>query len=164
MRIELATLTLSALVLASCSAPAPAAAPAEAFNPEDPAVTATLDSMAALARDAANAADADRALAALNVGEDFTFMSGRLILTGKERILAAFRETYAQVHRQAYAPIGQKVQLIAPDIAIYSALGRGSFQDKDGNVSDPVHIGSSVVFVRRDGVWRAVHLHQSIQP
>ena len=65
-------------------------------------------------------------------------MSGKLILTGKEHILGAFRETYAQVHRQAYAPIGHKVQLIAPDIAIYSALGRGSFQDKDGNVSDPV--------------------------
>ncbi|HET6278113.1 MAG TPA: nuclear transport factor 2 family protein [Candidatus Polarisedimenticolia bacterium] len=164
MRIELATLTLSVLVLASCSAPAPAAAPAEAFNPEDPAVTATLDSMVALARDGANAADADRALAALNAVEDFTFMSGKLILTGKEHILGAFRDTYAQVHRQAYAPIGHKVQLIAPDVAIYSALGRGSFQDKDGNVSDPVHIGASMVFMRRDGVWRAVHLHQTVQP
>jgi uncharacterized protein (TIGR02246 family) len=164
MRIELATLKFSALVLASCSAPAPAAAPAETFNPEDPAVTAVLDSMVALARDGANNADADKAIAALNADDQFTYMSGEMILRGKERILGAFRDTYSQVRRQAYAPIGREVRLIAPDIAIYSGLGTGSFQDKDGNVSDPVHIGVSGVFVHKDGKWRLMHIHQSIQP
>ena len=163
MRIDFLRLTLAAFALSSCASPAPVATTAT-FDPEDPAVTAVLDSMVSLAREGANAADADQALAALNADEQFTFMSGDLILTGKKLIRDAFQDTYADVRRQAYAPIGRTVRLISPDIAIYSGIGRGTFQDKDGNISDPVHIGASGVFIRRDGQWRLVHFHQSIQP
>ena len=160
MRTEISRLSLALLAMSACASPAPVATTAT-FDPQDPAVTAALDSIVALSRDGANNADADAAMAPLNVDDQLTYMGADLILTGKERIRGAFRDTYAQVRRQAYAPIGRQVRLIAPDIVIYSGIGKGSYQDKDGKVSDPVYIGMSGVFVRRDGVWRLVHIQQS---
>jgi uncharacterized protein (TIGR02246 family) len=162
MRTDISRLAFAALVMSACASPAPVAKTAT-FDPQDPAVAAVLDSIVALSRDGANNADADAAMAPLNADDQLTYVGADLILTGKERILSAFRDTYAQVRRQAYAPIGRQVRLIAPDIAIYSGIGKGSYQDKEGNVSDPVYIGMSGVFVRRDGVWRLVHLQQTFQ-
>lgn len=164
MRIEAAVLTVTTLALAACSAPAPSAAPAASFNAEDPVVVAILDSMVALAREGANAANADLALGALNPVDDVTFLTGDILLTGKENILIAFRATYSQIQRQRYAPIGRIVRLIAPDIAIYSGIGKGTFQDSDGYVMEPVWLGASCVFAKKDGAWRLVHFHQAVQP
>jgi len=41
-------------------------------------------------------------------------------------------------------------------------VGEGSYTDKANFTSPPVGMGSTVIFVKRDGVWRAVHFHQSI--
>jgi ketosteroid isomerase-like protein len=163
MRTQLAALVASALILASCASPAPVAAPAS-FDPEDPAVTATLDSIVAMVRAGADAVNADQTLGPANPEPDLVFMAGDALIAGKDEVLKVFRDTYAQIRAQRHAPIARRVQLIAPDVAIYSALGRGTFQDLNGEVSEPVGLGTSAVFVRRDGVWRLAHMHQSVSP
>ncbi len=163
MRSDFAGLFATALLLASCTAPAPVAAP-PAFDPNDPSVVAALDSMVTLAREGADNADADRALAPLNAEDSLTFMTADVLITGKEEILRAFRETYSQIRRQRHAPIARKVRLLSPDVALFVGLARGTFQDAQGAISDPVGLGTTGVFVRRDGVWRLVHFHQSVAP
>lgn len=162
MRIRPA-LWLSGLVLTACSpAPAPVAS-APAFNPDDPTVVAAIDSMIAAARDAADDADADRALAALNAVDEVTFLTGGVLLTGKAYISNAFKETYADIRRQKHIPIARKVRLLAPDVALFEGLARGTYQTKTGEISDPVAVGTTALFVRKDGQWRLVHFHQSFE-
>ncbi|MFI5078690.1 MAG: nuclear transport factor 2 family protein [Vicinamibacteria bacterium] len=42
------------------------------------------------------------------------------------------------------------------------ATGEGTYTDKAGWTSEPVGLALTIVFVRQNGVWRAVHAHQSI--
>jgi len=163
MHFDSAGWFVAILVLASCTAPAPSAAP-PAFDPADPSVVAALDSMVALAREGADNVNADAALAPLTPEDGLTFLTGDVLLTGKDEVLRAFRETYAQIQRQRHAPITRQVRLLAPDVALFVGLGRGTFQDSSGTISDPVGLGTTAVFVRRDGVWRLVHFHQSVAP
>jgi uncharacterized protein (TIGR02246 family) len=164
MRIELSVLLAAALALASCGGtPTPAAAP-PAFNPDDPAVTAALDSVVALARAGADAVNAEQTLAPLNAEDNLTFMSGDILIAGKAEILKAFQQTYATIKAQRHAPVARQVRLLAPDVALYSAVAKGTFQDLSGAISDPVGLGTTAIFVRRDGVWRLAHFHQSVAP
>jgi len=163
MRTQLAALITSAFVLTSCASPEPVAAPVS-FDPEDPAVVATLDSIVALVRAGADAVNADQTLGPANPEPSLVFMAGDVLIVGKDEVLKVFRDTYAQIRTQRHAPTARRVQLIAPDVAIYSALGRGVFQHLNGEISEPVGLGTSAVFVRRDGVWRLAHFHQSVAP
>lgn len=163
MRSDFAGLFTTALLLASCTAPAPAAAP-PAFDPSDPSVVAAIDSMVTLAREGADNVHADQALAPLNAEDSLTFTTADVLIAGREEILRAFRETYTLIRRQRHAPIARKVRLLAPDVALFVGLGRGTFQDSAGDISDPVGLGTTGVFVHRDGVWRLAHFHQSVAP
>jgi uncharacterized protein (TIGR02246 family) len=164
MRTRLPVFVVATMALASCGAPAPAAAPAAEFNPDDPAVTAALDSAVAMARAGADAVDAAATLAPLNAEDNLTFMAGDILIAGREEILQAFRDTYAQIKAQRHVPVARQVRLLTPDVALYSAVARGTFQDLSGEISDPVGLGSTAIFVRRDGAWRLAHFHQSTAP
>lgn len=162
--IERLALVAGLLVLASCgSAPAPAAPP-PAFNPDDPAVTAALDSVVALARAGADAVNAEQTLAPLNAEADMTFLTGDVLIAGKDEILKAFQRTYATIKAQRHAPVARRVRLLAPDVALYSSVAKGTYQDLSGKISEPVGLGSTAIFVRRDGVWHLAHFHQSVAP
>lgn len=163
--IKFSALIPAMLVLASCGrgAPAPAAAP-PAFNPDDPAVMAALDSVVALSRAGADAVNADQALEPLNAEDNVSFMTGDLLITGKDEILKAFKQTYSTIKAQRHVPVGRRVRLLTPDVALYSAIGRGTYQDLSGKISEPVGLGTTAIFVRRDGVWRLAHFHQSVAP
>ena len=162
MRIALPVL-VAALVLTSCKAPAPAPAAAPpAFNPEDPAVTAVLDSMVSLARAGADAVNAEETLRPLNAEENLTFMTGDVLLAGKDEILKAFRDTYARIKAQRHVPVARRVRLLTPDVAVYTAVAKGAYQDLSGKISDPVGLGTTAIFIKRDGAWHLVHFHQSV--
>lgn len=163
MRTQLAG-WFAAFTLASCGQAAAPAAALPSFDPNDPTVVAAIDSMVALMREGANEVDADATLSPLNPEGDLTFMTGDVLLAGKEQILKAFRHTYSQIRRQRFAPVARQIRLIAPDVALFVGTGRGTFQDSTGYISDPVGLGNTGVFVRRDGVWRLVHYHQSVAP
>jgi uncharacterized protein (TIGR02246 family) len=157
------SIVAATLILASCKAPAAEpAATQPAFNPDDPAVVAALDSAVALARAGADAVNADQALAPLHAEDDMTFLTGDVLIAGKEEVLKAFRDTYSSIKAQRHAPVARRVRLLTPDVALYTGVARGAYEDLSGKVSDPVGLGSTGVFVRKDGVWRLAHFHQSV--
>ena len=152
------------LVIAACIVGAGACQPATPFNPDDPAVIATIDSLLQNAMEGAAAVDADRVLAMAEGKGELTFVTGDVLLTGLEPIREQFRKTYSNLQSQHQTLIEKRVRLLSPDVAVVMAVGEGTYTDKAGWTSPPVGIGTTIVFVREDGQWRARHAHQSIAP
>jgi len=158
-RIPAAVVTTVCLLgLAACK-PAP-----KPFNPDDPAAIAAIDSVVQGAMDGAAAADADRVLAMAEGKGELTFITGDVLLSGLEPIRERFRQTYRGVANQQQTILQKRVRLLSPDVAVVLAVGEGTYTDKAGWTSAPVGIGTTIVFVREDGQWRARHAHQSIAP
>ena len=143
-----------AALLASCQV--------TSFDPEDPDIIATIDSIVESAMAGAAAADADRVLAMTEGEGELTFLTGDVMLTGRETIRARFEETYSAIESQQQTILERRVRILSPDVAIVMAVGEGTFTDTTGWTSTPVGMGTTIVFVREDGQWRARHAHQSI--
>jgi uncharacterized protein (TIGR02246 family) len=141
-----------AALLASCQS--------TQFDPDDPTVVATIDSIVQAAMTGAANANADQVLSM--AAPDVTFITGDLMLSGLETLRARFEETYAGLERQEQTVIEKRVRLLTPDVALVVAIAEGTYTDKAGWTSDPVGIGTTIVFVRANGEWRARHAHQSI--
>jgi uncharacterized protein (TIGR02246 family) len=144
------------LGLVACR-PAPAA-----FNPEDPTAIAAIDSLIQGAMEGAANVDADKVLAMAAGNGELTFLTGDVLLTGFEPIREQFRKTYSTLQHQQQTILEKHVRLLSPDVAVATAVGEGTYTDKAGWTSPPVGIGTTIVFVREDGQWRARHVHQSI--
>jgi uncharacterized protein (TIGR02246 family) len=149
--------TAGAIVLLGAAACQPAP-----FNPEDPAAIAAIDSLLQNAMAGAAAADADRVLAFAEGGGELTFVTGDVILTGLEPIREQFKRTYSGIERQNQTVIEKRIRLLSPDVAVAMSVSEGTYTDKAGWTSDPVGIGTTIVFVKENGQWRARHAHQSI--
>lgn len=144
------------LFVAACQSPA---AP---VNPQDPEIIRAVESMLDRAVASAMAADAEGALSVTTKDDDFIFISGDAMLRGYDQALAAFRETYALIDRQTSQVIESHARVLAPDVVLVSAISEGTYTDKAGFTSAPVGLGSTIVFVRRDGQWQVIHFHQSV--
>lgn len=140
------------LVLAGCQT--------SRFDPDDPAAIAAIDSIVQSMMAGARAADAAQVLSA--AAPDVTFITGDVMLTGLETLRATFEDTYAGLESQEQVLIENRIRLVAPDVALVTAVAEGTYTDKAGWTSDPVGIGTTLVFVRRDGQWQVAHAHQSI--
>jgi uncharacterized protein (TIGR02246 family) len=149
-----AVMVVVAVALAACR---PSAG---AVDPNDPVITATIDSLLQVVMAGAAAADADRVLAPADT--DLTFLTGDVLLSGLEPIRKRFRETYAGLQRQDQTLIEKQIRVLSPDVAIVTAVAEGTYTDKAGWTSDPVDIGTTLVFVKKNGQWRIRHAHQSI--
>jgi uncharacterized protein (TIGR02246 family) len=155
----------TALAAAACLLGVTACQPAPApFNPDDPAVVAAIDSLVQGAMEGAAAIDADKVLAMAEGNGELTFMTGDVLLTGLAPIREQFRKTYSNLLSQHQTLIEKRVRILSPDVAVVMAVGEGTYTDKAGWTSPPVGIGTTIVFVREDGQWRARHAHQSIAP
>lgn len=129
------------------------AVPASADDPQsetDPAVAG------------AAAADADRVLEMAEGEGELTFITGDVMLGGLDTIRARFEETYAGLTSQEHTVLEKRVRILGPDVVLVMAVGEGTYTDKAGWTSEPVGIGTTVVFVREGDTWRARHAHQSI--
>lgn len=153
IRLAVAALAFSAL---ACQ-PKPAT-----FDPADPAVTAQIEAALKQAMDGAAVADAEKALAVTTKDESFTFLTGDVMLVGYDAALPRFKETYAMLQKQDTEITSSRVRLLSPDVALVIAVGEGTYTDTAGFTSEPVGLGATLVFVRRNGEWQAVHFHQSI--
>ena len=131
-------------------------------NPNDPeivtAVEAILDKVVA----AANATDAEGVLAVSTKDDTFTFIAGDRMLTGYDKALTAFRQTYALLQGQTNQIIEKRARVLSPDVVLVSAVSEGTYTDKAGFTSPPVGIGATAVFVRRGSEWRVIHYHESV--
>jgi uncharacterized protein (TIGR02246 family) len=143
-----------AALLGACGSPR--------FDPNDPVVTATIDSIIQNAMTGAAAVNADQVLSMAEGEGELTFITGDVMLTGLEPIRAQFKRTYGRLVSQQQTVIEKRVRVLSPDVAVVMAVGEGTYTDKAGWTSDPVGIGTTIVFVREQGQWRARHAHQSI--
>lgn len=155
MRSILPAVISGAVLLSSCSQPAD-------FDPEDPEVIAAIDSIIQVTMEGSRNVDADRVLAMAEGEGEFTFITGDLMITGLETIREDFEDTYAGVASQAQTILEMRTRLLAPDVAVLTAVSEGTYTDKAGWTSEPVGMGHTIIFVRENGEWRARHVHQSI--
>jgi len=153
MRQPLALAFACSALLAGCQAQA-------TFDPEDPAVVAAIEAQMKAAMEGAAAVDAAKVLSI--AGDDLTFVTGDVMLSGRDTIRARFDDTYSGLERQEQSYPERRVRILSPDVALVLATGEGTYTDKAGWTSEPVGLGITIVFVRENGVWRAVHAHQSV--
>jgi uncharacterized protein (TIGR02246 family) len=154
MRSAYAYGVVSALLLLGCQPTTPA------FNPEDPAVIAELESRLQSTMDGAAKADAAQVVA--GAGDDATFVTSDVMLNGLDNIRAQFADTYSGLASQTHTLHEKRVRILSPDVALVMATGEGTYTDKAGWTSEPQGLGLTIVFVRQNGAWRAVHAHQSV--
>ena len=160
MRTSHVLLGACAIALAGCQAKRAEAA----FDPKDPVALAAIDSLMKPTIEGAQAANADQVLKIAQGPAPFTFLSGDEMLSGLPKIHEAFAKTYQHVKRQDQEILEHEVRLVAPDVALYTAVGEGTYTTPSGWQSQPTGIGLTVVLVKHDGRWQAVHAHQSIAP
>jgi uncharacterized protein (TIGR02246 family) len=139
--------------------PAPAS-----FDPNDPVITATIDSLVQVLIEGAATVDADKVLAGAEGKGELTFLTGDVLLSGLEPIRQQFRRTYSGLLRQDQTIAEKRVRILSRDVVLVLATAEGTYTDQAGWTSPPVGIGSTIVFVREDGQWRVRHAHQSIAP
>jgi len=151
--LRVVSLVMCAAVLTACQ---------PRFDPQDPVITAVLDSIANAAREGSAQVDADRVLAMAEGEGELTFITGDVMLSGFEQIHTSFKNTYAGLASQQQTVLEQRIRILSPDVALVMAVSEGTYTDKAGWTSEPAGIGITVVFVRENGQWRARHAHQSI--
>jgi uncharacterized protein (TIGR02246 family) len=132
------------------------------FDPNDPVAVAAIDSLMAIAIEGAANVDAVRVLEPMGGGEDFTLVTGDVILTGLESVRESFTDTYDGLQRQDQTIYETRTRLLTPDVAVVSAVAEGTYTDQAGWTSEPVGIGVTIIFVRENGRWVGRHVHQSI--
>ena len=153
-RVAVIPIVACAALLAGCGS--------ARFNPDDPAVTAAIGSILSVAMDGAAHVDADKVLSIAGGDTDLTFVTGDVLLSGLENIRSHFKDTYAGLASQHQTIIEKRVRVLSPDVAIVMATAEGTYTDKAGWTSPPVGLGTTIVFTREHGQWRARHAHQSI--
>jgi uncharacterized protein (TIGR02246 family) len=149
--------TLSAVTWLAACAP-----PATEFDPDDPDVLAAIDSIVRVSLEGVRTVDADKVLSMAAGTDDFTFITGDLMLEGLDGLREIFEETYSGLERQTQTVLEERIRLLSPDVALLTAVSEGTYTDRAGWTSEPVGMGHTIVFVRADGRWRAVHAHQSV--
>lgn len=148
-------LTLASLLLfAACQS--------ARFDPEDPAIIAAIDSTVERAMAGARSVNADEVLAMAEGQGELTFITGDVMLSGLDEIHARFQDTYGGLKSQEQTILEKRIRILTPDVALVIAVSEGTYTDKAGWSSEPVGIGTTIVFVRENGQWRARHAHQSI--
>jgi uncharacterized protein (TIGR02246 family) len=157
MRISMLATIVCALLMTSCQPPVE-------FDPQDPTILAAIDSIVEEALEGSRNVDADRVLAMAAGEGELTFITGDVMLSGLEYIRETFRDTYAGLESQDQTLIERRVRILSPDVAIVIATSEGTYTDKAGWTSEPVGLGTTIVFVRENGEWRARHAHQSVAP
>lgn len=153
MRHPLAVAFACSALFAGCQARA-------TFDPEDPAIVAAIQSQMKTAMEGAAAVDAAKVLSI--AGDEMTFITGDVMLGDRDTIRAAFEDTYSGLASQQQDYPEKRVRILSPDVALVMATGEGTYTDKAGWTSEPVGLGVTIVFVRENGAWRAVHAHQSV--
>jgi len=153
MRQPLALAFACSALLAGCQAQT-------TFDPEDPAIVAAIQSQMQTAMEGAAAVDAAKVLSIAR--DDLTFVTGDVMLSGLDAIRTTFEDTYSGLESQQQTYPEKRVRILSPDVALVLATGEGTYTDKAGWTSEPVGLAVTIVFVRENGVWRAVHAHQSV--
>ena len=132
------------------------------FDPNDPVALAAIESLMATAIEGAGNVDPLQVLEPMGGGEDFTLVTGDVMLTGLQTVQDAFTDTYDGLLKQDQTIFETRTRLLTPDVAVVTFVGEGTYTDLAGWTSEPVGLGITIIFVREDGRWAGRHIHQSI--
>ena len=114
-------------------------------------------------------ADMERAAASGDVDRLFSFMldtdKGSIIQNGefmatRQDALQRVKNNFVRVSKVEYRWNRQHVTVLAPDVALLTAEGESTATTTEGQVFT-VPFAQTVVFVLKDGRWKALHGHQS---
>lgn len=78
----------------------------------------------------------------------------------RQQALEDTRKRFQGVATLAYRWDRELVSMVSPDVAVLTASGTSSITTTTGS-SFTAPFAQTVVFVRRDGQWKALHAHQS---
>jgi len=136
----------------------------QSFDPDDPAVIAIIDSIMQDAVQASRDVDAVWVMESMGTGENFTLVTGDVMLRGSEVVESAFADTYEGLLRQNSTVYETHTRLLTAYVAVFSAVAEGTYTDRAGWTSEPVGLGLTIIFVREDDRWVGRVVHQSIAP
>ena len=148
-------LILSGVLLLASTNAGLSASPADSKSVEE----AILAVQADMTR-AAEAVDADRLFGhMLDTDKGSIIQDGRVMATRQEA-LEKTRGDLAGIRSIQYRWLRQYVTVLSPENALLVAEGESVVTTTSG-ASFAVPFAQSVVFVLRDGAWKAIHAHQS---
>jgi hypothetical protein len=112
---------------------------------------------------AAEARDIDRLFSFMLPNDHGSIaQSGFLFLT-REDAQSSVKRGFTAIQKIAYRWKHQMVTVISPDTAILVADGESETTFGDGTTA-VTPFAQTVIFVRKDGAWKALHAHQSAPP
>jgi uncharacterized protein (TIGR02246 family) len=109
---------------------------------------------------AGEAVDADRLFSFMLPTEKGSLIQNGVFFATREEALAAVKGSLQGLSRIEYTWKREHVSVLSPDVALLTAEGQSSATTTDGRqIGAP--FAQTIVFVRRDGAWKAIHAHQS---
>jgi hypothetical protein len=109
---------------------------------------------------AGEAVDADRLFSYMLDTDKGSIVENGLLLVTREEALAKVKGNLTGIRSLQYRWLRQYVTVLSPESALLVAEGE-SVVNTNGGLSLSVPFVQSVVFVLRDGDWKAIHAHQS---
>lgn len=112
---------------------------------------------------AAEAVDADRLFGYMLETDKGSLIQGGRILATRQEALERTRGDLVGIQSLQYRWLRQYVTVLSPETALLVSEGESVVTTTSG-ASFSVPFAQTVVFVLRDGAWKAIHAHQSSRP
>ena len=112
---------------------------------------------------AGEAADADRLFSYLLETDKGSVIQNGVFMATRREALERVRTNLGRVGKIAYRWKRQDVTVLSPEVALLTAEGETTATTTAGDTFT-VPLAQTIVFVRKDGQWKAIHAHQSSPP
>lgn len=152
---RLATLTLTGLLLLAGSA---SAQTGQAGNPKT--VEEAILTVNAAMEQAAEAGDADWLFSFMLDNDKGSIIQNGEFLATRQDALQRVKSNLQRTSKVVYRWKRQYVTVLSPEIALLTAEGEADATTTDGQVFT-APFAQTVVFVLKEGHWKALHAHQS---
>ncbi len=95
------------------------------------------------------------------VGTPALWLNELSLYPDKSKVNEVWRPKPDQYLHQKFFVDEDFVAVISEDCAIYIFKGSFAYVDKEGEVGNKTPMSGSYVYVKRDGEWKWLHMHQS---
>jgi uncharacterized protein (TIGR02246 family) len=109
---------------------------------------------------AGEAVDADRLFGYMLDTDKVSVIQNGVVLTTRQEALEQVRRNLGRVASLKYDWKRQYVTVLSPEVAVLAAEGQSTATTTAGQTFT-TPFAQTVVFVLRDGRWKAIHAHQS---
>jgi len=109
---------------------------------------------------AGEAVDADRLFSFMLDTDKGSIIQNGVVLATRDEALARVRENLRGISKIQYRWKRQYVTVLSPEVALLTAEGESVVETAPGGTFT-APFAQTVVFVLRDGRWKAIHAHQS---